>query len=563
MVVSIAGALGGHHLNRAAGALFGALKVGPGARNPSLHRALHRMGVLQRDPATWEDSPLIDALPWGGRRVAAPPPDPPGGVHGPWPQRPILGPDFYPTVLNIPDAARGEHFRYNASRYLGQIVGCAPGAAARALCGPRLEPLDDEAFVRSFTHTSMGQFVRLGVDDADRPGFDQVMRDECAAAAWATIDLTLCPVEHLLPGIHAAPSLTLLRRVEGDAYRVVAIRIRDRVLYPADGPAWALAKCFVLQGGQCRLVMSAHPRLHFAVDALNAITGSVLAAGHVVRRLLDPHRRFTLGLHEGVLHHRRSVVHNSQREIYTPFPFRTEGMHAMIGAGCRGVPGKRAYPPYRFDDGLLGDHVPYGRYRRAWFDLLCSFVDEVVPNAPREDEAVRIWADHIAPWIPGFPSGDEILRDDNFVRCLASYIATVTVYHTGDHHSYAGLALESMPFRLRVAPPHRAGHSLEPHALGDDLPRDRSTPRHPPPTWARLDFGALVSPEDFFRHQLGHAMFYKPVVLESLRRVRYALLGARHQTSIARARRAMDGLDAEWAGSSFPSSHQIGSSLQY
>ena len=54
-------------------------------------------------------------------------------------------------------------------------------------------------------------------------------------------------------------------------------------------------------------------------------------------------------------------------------------------------------------------------------------------------------------------------------------------------------------------------------------------------------------------------MFYEPVIITSLRRARYDVPPG----AAARARRAMDALDATWEGSSFPSSARIASSLQY
>jgi hypothetical protein len=390
-----------------------------------------------------------------------------------------------------------------------------------------------------FTQTSLGQFLRHDVEDDDRAAFSEVLGGDADLSRWATLDFSFCPTDSLLPGLHAAPTVTLLERLGHDRYRAVAIRIGEAVLTPEAGRAWALARYFVLQGAQCRLISSTHPRLHFGVDAINAITRTALPEGHLVRRLLQPHMEFTLGLHEAVIHHRRSPIHNSQREVYTPFPFRTEGMHAHLAVGRHGLPGRRAYPPYRLDDGLLGDHVPYGRFRRDWFEHYHAFVGEVLASLPPGDPAARAWADHIAPWVPGFPSGAEVHRPGNLARALARYICTVSVFHTGDHHSYASLPPAAIPFRLRSAPP-RGAASPEP-----------------------LDLEALVAPEDFYRHQLSHAMFYEPVILRSLRDVRYALDDPSHRDALARARRAMDAIDARWKGSSFPSSRQISASLQY
>lgn len=524
-----------HHLDRATGVLVGLLKLGPAAPRSRLYGVLKRAGVLGLDPRESGESAAVARLPWGGQRVGAPAPQRPPEVAGPWPQEPHVNPGFYPPVLSTEVADRTEHFSYNVTRYLGQSVNLLPRAAARALWGPRLLPIDDREFARMLFHTSFGQFLRHEIEEADLPSFAPDLRGD--RSRYLTMDLSFCPTEHLLPGLHAAPSVSLFER-EGDGMRPVAIRIRDRVFRPGDGSPWELARYFALQGAQCRMVASAHPRIHFGVDALNAITRSSLPPHHVIRRLLRPHMRFTLGLHEAVIHHRRSPIHNSQREIYTPFPFTGDGMHAMVTAGRQGVPGRRAYPPYRFDEPFLGDHIPYGRYRRDWYEHTLRFVREVVAGVDSTDFAVRGWADHVAAWVPGFPAGDEIFEGDNLACALARYICTVSVFHTGDHHSFSNLPLAKLPFRLRCPPP------------------DQQTP---PP---QLDLGSLVDPEDFLRHRLSHRMFYRPVLLQRLRDVRYDL-GEAHRGAVERFSQGMAALDRRWAGSRSPLSSQIATSLQY
>jgi hypothetical protein len=271
---------------------------------------------------------------------------------------------------------------------------------------------------------------------------------------------------------------------------------------------------------------------------ISAVTRSVLPGGHVLRQLLQPHMEFTLGLHEAVIHHRRSVLHHSQRELYTPFPYSTEGIHMLVGLGRTGLPGNAAWPEYRFATGLFGDHVPYGRFGRDWFEQVLTFVEQLTSLIPTGDEPVRAWAEHIHCWVPGFLSGEEIFQESQLARAVASYISAVGVHHSGDHHSYAEIPFEQMQWRLRVPPPDQ----------------------HAPES---LDLSALVSPEDFFRHQLGHAMFFKPALLRSLRKVRYTFEAAPAREPAKRFLRSMDTLEARWKSSGFPSSRQIAPSLQY
>jgi len=527
-----------HDLDRALGILTSVLKTGPATRQPAVHEWLVRTGVLTKQPESWEDSPRLEQLPWGAARAKAPPAEPPEGTQGPWPQAPWLTTELYPPVLHLPTEDRREHFRLNAARYLGQIVRLTPGAALRARRGGRLEAIDDRRFIELMTRTSLGQFVTPGLQEHDVRAFCEVLGSS-ATQGLARIDLSVAPSEHALPGIFVAPIVVLLRSEGADSYTALAIRVGERVIRPGEGPSWELARYFTLQAAQARLVLTAHPRLHFPNDVINAVSRSVLPEPHVLRQLLQPHMEFTLGLHEAVIHHRRSVLHNSQREVYTPFPYTTEGIHALVGAGRMGLPGNDAWPEYRFGTGLFGDHVPYGRFRRDWFEQVLEFVTRITSLIPAGDAHVRSWAEHIHGWVPGFPSGEEIFQEGQLARAVASYVCQVSVYHSGDHHSYAAIPLEQMPWRLRVPPP------------------DRQAPEAP------LDLDALVSPEDFFRHQLGHAMFFKPALLRSLRKVRYSFEAAPAREAVTRLLLSMDTLDAQWKGSGFPSSREIAPSLQY
>lgn len=502
---------------------------------PAADDALALMGALLRAPATWADSARLDPMPWGPGRISAPPPQPPRGVRGPWPQAPVIDPEFYAPVLNAPAEDRLDHVRFIVSRYLKQLVQEVPGAASRALRGPRLVDVDDRELASLLTATSLGQFVMPEDQCAPHADFRPVMAR--TAGPWATLDFSVAPVDELLPGVHAAPVLVLVRR-EGDGWRVEAVRVHGRVVTPAEGEAWRLARWYALQAAQLRLVTSAHPRLHFPADVINAVTRSLLPKRHPLRRLIEPHTRFTLGLHESVIHHRRSTIHNSQRELYNGFPYTTDGMHRMVVAGRVGVARNPAWPAWRFGDLFMGAHVPYGRYRRAWFDAWNRFAAEALASVVPGDPLVRAWADHIAGWLPGFPDGREIAGGGALGRAVATYLCTVSTFHTADHHSFAAIPMEKMPWRLRRAFP------AEGPVRG-------------------LDRDALVSPEDSFRATLAHAMFFRPAVITSLRDVGYALDDVRGRAAVRRWWLAMDDLDAGWAGTGFPGSRQIASGVHY
>jgi hypothetical protein len=526
---------------RGIGLAVGFAGIGPARRAPALHRVLHDLGVLQRLPESWPDSPRLEPLPWGSKQFDHQPARLPAGLDGPWPQPPVIDRDFAAPVLDVPSEERQLHRRYNVLRYLGQISALSPIAAARALRGPRVAALDDQRLCELINETCFAQFICTELDADDRRDFAEIIAaDKDSTTSWAKIDASAVAPVHALPGIHVAPTRTLLR-FDGVVFRPVAIRFTAEpatTVRPDDGPAWSLARYFVLQALHYLLVLVFHPCLHFPPDAINAITRTMLPPGHVLAKLLRPHGRFTLGLHEAVIHHRRSVLHNSQRELYTPFPVTTEGIHAGVVIGMHGLAGNAAYPAYRFGPRLLDARISYGRYRRDWYAAVHAFVSRVLEQLDRDDPRVRNWADAICEWLPGFPDGEAIGHGDALAHAVTSYICDVSVFHSADHHSYAGIPLPEVPWRIRVPPPN--------------LARPRT-----------LELEALVSPEDSFRHQLCHAMFFAPVVIESLRGVRYDFGRPQLRTAHAEFQRTMDALDHRWAGSSFPSSREIATSLQY
>ena len=519
---------------RSLGRLAGSLKVGPAARVSTAYQALVRVGVLQRSPDSWADSPRVARMPWGAEPLDAPPPELPAGLEGPWPQRAVVDPSFYAPVLNVPPEDLRDHVDFTVTRYLGQLVEEVPAAILRALRGPRLVEVSDDELASILTETSLGQFVSRALTARDRALFGGVLSGD--EASFATLDFSFVPTEDLLPGMYAAPVVALVRRA-GPRWQVIALAVDGRVVGPREGDLWRFAKCFALQGAQLRLVSSTHPRLHFPGDVIHAITRTAVPAWHPLQRLVRPHTRFTLGLHKAVIHHRRSSIHNSQREMYNPFPYASEGMHKMVASGNTGVPGNPAWPAYRFDDNLFGEHVPYGRYRREWFDAWEDFAHAALASVKAGDAVVRRWADQITAWLPGFPSGEAIFEGRALARSVASYLCAVTTFHTGDHHSYATIAMEKMPWRLRA-----------PFAT-------RAAP-------GSFDPDALVSPEDTFRAHLAYALFFKPAVITSLRDARYDL-DARGMRAVRDFHARMDTLDRRWQGTSFPSSYEIASSLQY
>ncbi len=395
--------------------------------------------------------------------------------------------------------------------------------------------VDDGELARILTETSLAQFLEPTLDERDRHDFASLL-EKADPTRFAKVDCAPIVPDRTYPGVYMAPTVTLLER-EARGYRPVAIRVGERVVRPDDGADWTLAKLFALQNMHVLMTIVMHPRLHLPLDVVNAVSQTLLPRGHVLSKLLAPHLRFTLGLHRALVYHRRSIFHNSQRELYGAYPFDALGIRRAFEIGMRGVPGNSAYPPYRYDAVLRDNGTPYARYRRDWFEAIFELVSAVCDEVPGDDPVVRRWADRIHAWLPSFPDGGRIFEPGELARAVSIFIATVSVFHTADHHSYANIDIRKMPFRLRVPPP-----SAEP---------------------TRFTSEALVSREDFLRHQLCHAMFFAPVIITRLSDVRYRVGRPAGRAAEQRFRDRMCALDTKWEGRGFPASHQIASSLQY
>lgn len=521
--------------------LMGLLMAGAGwmeaKQGARYHEILRRLHLLDRLPASWDPVPLVEALPIEGSRPVEPSPDLPPGIDGPWPQAPVLDPGLYAPVMNLSPEEERSHLEFNVLRYLGQVTATLPKAVWKATSRHRLGELDDATFASLLQDTVYSQYIRSGLDTKDVNAFRHLLKRP--ASEYFKVDFSLFDdMETIDPSLPQTGSVTLLERDAAGRFWPLAIRLGDSVIEPRHEHAWELAQYFVLQHAGTQIVLVWHPRLHFPCDALHAITLSVLPDGHPIKQLVLPHTPLTLGLHQAVIHNQRSIFHNNQREVFTPFAYTPESIHRATAQGRAGIPGNRGYPAYRWGDDLIGEHVRYGTYRREWADAFFVLCQGVLAGVSPRDRDVSEWADHIASFVPGFPDSSQIFRGDTLARAVATWMRCVTVFHTADHYSFARIPMKWTPLRLRTS-----------------LPR----PGHVGP----LDRQRLVTREDRFRHALAHELFFKETVIYRLHDVRYDVPRGRARSATAKFREDVARLDAKWAGSGFPTSREIGASIHY
>ena len=349
------------------------------------------------------------------------------------------------------------------------------------------------------TETAFAQFLCPTLDPADREGFAPILARRGAEAGLFKIDATAMRGAATLPGVHVAPTVTLLERGPR-GFAALGIRVDGRLFTPGDGDAWELMKYFVLQSCAMQVFFLQHPRVHFPYDAIAAITSGVLPAGHRLRRLLSPHFGFQLAQDFAALYVTRSVAHNNQDELYTPYPTLRSGFLHLMKIGYEGMPGNSAYPRWSFQIGAPRVEQEYGRFLATYWDSIFRFTSEVLARVSAADPAVARWADACAQWVRGFPDAATLAREGTLAAAVATIIHNVSVVHTSDHHSLFLQPIRKVSLRLRVPPPERAQGFV-------------------------LDRKKLVTREDVFRYHLGREMYVAAHVVRALVDVDYGFDG--------------------------------------
>ncbi len=445
--------------------------------------------------------------------------------RGPWPQPLPLHPfGMAPGVVHIP---KDEIRRWNRTiglRYYRTILFYWPKAAWYAWKHRALEPLSDEQFERYLTHSSLSKFISNELNEPEKCPLNEKLRyfaqflKEEPKESWWVSDFTLVKDTKTYPGIYVAPTIVLFKGDIVDGRRkVVAICFpqnpegTERMFTPEDGHAWELAKYFAMQGASLRISLSAHANLHFPYDSINAISKSALPIDSVLLRLLLPHLELSLELNYSVLNSRTSPVQNPKPLPYAALPSDATGLLPLFLYGYHGMPNDPPYdekgqpvenPSYpKFHLHLVPQryHSDYGVFLLAYFEAIRRFVFDVIGQIPADEFAdIRIWANYVSEYVPGFPSGNDIFVEDaiggltfhtNFIdenllaKAIANIIWDLSVGHAADHYDYSTININHMPFCIRVPPPQS---------------------KNIPP----LDRKKMVKWIDIFRHKYERQMFF-------------------------------------------------------
>ncbi|MCG3173599.1 MAG: hypothetical protein GMKNLPBB_01798 [Myxococcota bacterium] len=415
----------------------------------------------------------------------------------PWPQPCPLFPDSFPAaVLNVPLREEAD-FAMNVGKRYAKIMS---GAWARGLAWVARNPypvsLTDDELTSLLLDTAIIRTVSDRLDPKDEPLFGEFVKSAPAGARFWKADYSAQSVLKLLPGMYAAPTIGLLRLDSGGKRSLAAIAVNNLVLRPEDGHAWRLAKFFLQQSFSQHITTCHHVALHFYFDTVNAVTKSLLPKDHPIRQLLTPHFRWSLALSESALYSGASVLSNRRIFPYTPFGAESSSIYLQTTFGCIGIEGNSCYPKYQWPEGETAILGEYGHYLRHFYRAILPFTSVVADMVPRHDSHVRLWADHIAEWVPGFPDGSRILEPGRLAHALAHTVWGTTVAHAADHYGLGVIAIGKLPYRLRLPPP-----------ASRDIPAFKDSD--------------LCNKEDAFRHYLCWELFLRETTISRLVDVKY------------------------------------------
>jgi hypothetical protein len=356
-------------------------------------------------------------------------------------------------VLKLPLSETIDWWIFIGSRYVSTMF-LTPYYFLKGCMKPGLKRVSNQRFEWFLNETMLSKFLTNNLDSIDKGIFKEQLKEQ---RDWYIIDFDAVKVVKPFQGIHCGATKTLIYKGTENRFIVECIYIdsNNETLYSTDGDAWELAKYYVLQGGALCSTLVTHPNQHFPVDSINAIIKTSLPKNHTLYRLLSPHLRFTLALENAVLNYKSSLLNEKWWMVYAPYPGGPKGLRDLLVEGYKGIKGNSSYPPFSFPMKEPGVETHYGTYLRTYYRVISNFVKVIIGEIPDNDTWTKRWADYVNQYVPDFPKGTEIFKNDNLHKAVTSYLFIVTVGHSVDHYNYGQLDKREIPLRLRQAPPKK------------------------------------------------------------------------------------------------------------
>lgn len=415
-----------------------------------------------------------------------------------WPQPSPISPKMPYAVVHLPQGEIKEFLARIIARFQRQVAFSWVAGIRYLRKQPYLDCPDDATFTRYFTTSVYAYFLTEVLNEKDRALF---ARNGLDTAHVLKSDLTPVSTVDPFPGLYCDGSVVYFRQLPGGHPELIGAAMTDKsyalgeLIRPTDGGTWQLAKMHVLQAATYLSLFVTHPRCHFPVDAVIAVTRACLPDEHRLRRLLEPHMYLQMPLDFSVLHIRNGPGYNDPRLYYTAFSGKGRSQFRLFETSFSGFEGHAAYEPYNFGDLLKARKTEYLEFILGYREVILKFVRRVLAGLPIDD-TVRDWMRHCSHYARGFGVPVDALDEEQLVQTVATLIWNCSVVHSADHYEFHAIPMEHKPTRLRVpAPMDRAER---PFALRD-----------------------LTKTEDRLRHFMWHELYVRLWTLERLGEVDY------------------------------------------
>ncbi len=443
-------------------------------------------------------------------------------IRAPWPQpNPHAPEQLAPSVLHLPSAELKDFLRVTTGRLTRTLRTDWVKALQFAAEHKQTTPVTDDMLVRWLTESLFCRTMTPDLEERDLAVLGELAEGE---GTLYKQDLFVASLLRTLAGLHVSgPTIYTRRRTPSARCEAVGIAFPQRedaslLIRPGD-PAWEVAKHHAIVAACYAGLYGTHPVVHFPVDAINALSKTILPTDHVVFRLLSPHLYTQLCLNFSVMFIDKSPMHNDPKLPFTGFANAgAEGALPVMKAVYNGVPGRKTYPEYRWNTTPPRLHGDYGEFIAGYHRIIHRFVTSVLEGQDRSEDTLVRWWTSCGEHVRGFPSVGALSEPGQLEDVVAFIIWNAAIVHSVDHYSFGTLPHLNEWLRLRVPAP-----------VSRDAPEpDRTT---------------FTTADDRFRMFLTHRMHIRPNTARKLVDVDYGFERADHvqaQSAFIDALRAYD-----------------------
>lgn len=464
-------------------------------------------------------------------------------IRAPWPQPNPHAPDeLAATVLHLPAEELKEFRRVTIARLTRTLRESWPDALRFASAETETPAVSDDLLIRWMTESLFCRSMTTELDAADR----SLLGPMDGGGVLYKQDLRVIGKMKTVPGTYVSGPTLFTRRPDSSA-RCVPVGIafpRDDasgplLVRPEDGAAWELSKHHMVLAACYEGLFGSHPLVHFPVDAINALTKTILPREHLVSRLLMPHLYIQLCLNFSVWFIDKSPLHNEQSLLFTGLTNDgVDGALSIATSTYVGIEGHPGCPGYAWDPEPEVLHSDYGAFLAGYHRIILDFVTEVVAGINLRDPDLQRWWRACGTHVRGFPDEAALHETGELERVLAFLIHNAAIVHSVDHHSFGTLPL--LPHMLRIRVPAPTSRSIPP-----------------------LDRSRFTTLEDRFRMFFTHAMHIRPNTERRLLDVDYGFEAPHHQGAQRRFFERLRAYDADPGVTRHAPLDSLACSIQY